>query len=91
MTAETVTATDWRLVDERAAGGFLYIDRGPAFDFLQLDNDEHARLIAAAPALLAALKTLADVSRSYIGAMDLEDIDALLDARAVIAAAEARS
>lgn len=58
--ANTSTATDWRLVDERGAGGFLYIDRGPDHDFLQVEPEEHARLIASAPALLAALKQLAD-------------------------------
>lgn len=88
MTNKT-TAKDWRLVDERGAGGFLYIDRGPDHDSLEVEPEEHARLIAAAPAMLAALKNLADVSRSYIGAMDAEDLEALEDARAAIAAAEA--
>jgi hypothetical protein len=52
-------ATDWRLVDERDAGGFLYIDRGPDYYFLRVEPEEHARLIAAAPAMLAALKMAA--------------------------------
>ncbi len=54
----TETKTLWRLVDERGDGGFLYIDRGDGFDFLQIEDESHGRLIAAAPKMLAALKAL---------------------------------
>jgi hypothetical protein len=48
----------------------------------------NARLIAAAPDLLAALRELADVSRAYLEHMDAEDLAALEAARAAIAKAE---
>jgi hypothetical protein len=50
-----------------------------------------ARLIAAAPDLLAVLQDLADVSRGYLEHMDAEDIAALEAARAAIAKAEGGS
>lgn len=87
MTNKT-TATDWRLVDERGAGGFLYIDRGPDHDFLQVEPEEHARLIAAAPALLAALKDAEKILAQLREAGYSVQIE-LQDARAAIAAAEA--
>ncbi len=51
-------ADDWRVVDERGDSGCLYIDRGPDRDFLQVNEEDDARLIAAAPDLLAAAKVV---------------------------------
>lgn len=81
-------AKDWRLVDERGAGGFLYIDRGPAFDFLQVESEDHAKLIAAAPAMLAALKDNEKILAQLREAGYAVQIE-LYDTRAAIAAAEA--
>jgi hypothetical protein len=49
---------------------------------------ENAALIAAAPDLLEALKTLADFARANIGTMDMDDLCAYEAARAAIAKAE---
>lgn len=48
----------------------------------------NAELFAAAPAMLKALEALAGASRSYIEHMDAEDLQALEEARAAIAAAK---
>ena len=47
--------------------------------------EANCNLIAAAPELLAALRDICDVSRSYIESMDMDDLEALSRARAVIA------
>lgn len=50
-------------------------------------SQANARLIAAAPDLLEALRALADVSRTYLAHMDADDIVTLEQARAAIARA----
>lgn len=73
------------MVDERGDSGFVYVDRGPGFDYLQVEPAEHAALIAAAPDLLAACKDALHGLR--MDAAHREEIETL---EAAIAKAEGR-
>jgi hypothetical protein len=80
--------TAWRVVDERGDSGFVYVDRGPSFDYLQVEPVEHAALIAAAPDLLNAAKLALTIIEG-LEHQTSESIDGNL-LRAAIAKAEGR-
>ncbi len=85
LVAVVAIVAGWRLVEENKS--FIGQNRY-AVGFLLHADDADARLIAAAPDLLAALKKLHEYAHAFIGDMHRQDIEAFTAASAAIAKAE---
>ncbi len=87
----------WYVGEEGVSGGWvgIYADdhkvigRAEADDFDDVETLEHARVMAAAPDLLDALKAVLDV-REAVNALANWGDQELIDARAAIAKAEGK-
>lgn len=88
--------SDWKLAHPSGGvsmGAVAFIERPDGSGFPLADcTDDEARMIAAAPELLAALRGLVETQAAYIEALPGERGLSVLDAaRAAIAKAEGRS